>query len=74
MVETEISVHEKLRPSSELEARSHPHLQADSPIAVKDLRLRNKEEKVGLAYSLWAEGVVCTVPDKKQSPSKKQKT
>lgn len=50
-------------------------LQADKPIAVKDLRLRSKEEKVALAYSLWAEGIVCTVADKKHHPlHKKRKT
>ena len=49
-------------------------LQADDAIPVRDLRLRSKEEKVGLAYSLWAEGMVCTDGTETASKSKKQKS
>ena len=48
-------------------------LQAETPISVRDLRLRSKEEKVGLTYSLWAEGMVCTDVPETASKSKKQK-
>ena len=49
-------------------------LQADDPIPVRDLRLRSKEEKVGLACSLWAEGMICTDVTETASKSKKQKS
>ena len=48
-------------------------LLTDKPVAVKDLKLDDKEERVGLAYSLWAEGFVSTVASKPLT-SKKQKT
>ena len=48
-------------------------LQADKPIAVNGLPLRDKEERVGLAHSLWAEGIVCTVAEKSHSSARKNK-
>lgn len=47
-------------------------LEAEEPIAVKDIKLRNKEEKVGLAYSLWEERIICTATDKYSSRSPKK--
>ena len=35
-------------------------LEAEIPLAVKDIKLGSKEEKVGLAYSLWEEGLLTT--------------
>lgn len=43
-------------------------LSSEEPLAVKDLRLRTKDDKLGLTYSLWEEGLICTVP----SPAKKK--
>ncbi|CAL8464436.1 g3971 [Coccomyxa elongata] len=31
-------------------------------IKVSDINLPSKEDKVGLAFALWSEGVICTVP------------
>ena len=31
-------------------------------VPVRDIRLPSKEEKLGLAYTLWSEGVLSTVP------------
>ncbi|BDA49680.1 Ribosomal oxygenase 2 [Coccomyxa sp. Obi] len=36
---------------------------ADSKgIKVSDIKLPSKEDKLGLAFALWSEGVICTVP------------
>lgn len=48
-------------------------LLSDAPLGVRDIKLRNKEEKLGLAYSLWEEGLVCTVANA-QSNGKKHKS
>ena len=44
-------------------------LTAREPLAVKQIRLGSKEEKVGLAYSLWEEGILTTVVD---SPARRK--
>lgn len=31
-------------------------------IKVSDINLPSKEDKLGLAFALWSEGVICTVP------------
>ena len=33
----------------------------DKGIKVSDVNLPSKEEKLGLAFALWSEGVICTV-------------
>ena len=52
-------------------------LLTDTPVSVKDLPLKNKDEKLDLVYSLWVEGMVCTLDTgkkKNQSAPKKHKT
>lgn len=36
--------------------------EAGKGIKVSDLHLASKEEKLGLAFALWSEGVICSVP------------
>lgn len=31
-------------------------------IKVSDINLPSKEDRLGLAFALWSEGVICTVP------------
>ena len=60
-------------PASYAEALAQILIQ-DRPVAVKDIPLKDKEERLGLAYSLWAEGFVTTAVASKPQPSlKKQK-
>ena len=48
-------------------------LEAETPVAVKEIKLGSKEEKVGLAYSLWDEGLLSTEPTGAPASSKKAK-
>lgn len=60
-------------PASYAEALAQILIQ-DQPVAVKDIKLKDKEEQLGLAYSLWAEGFVTTaIASAPQPSSKKQK-
>lgn len=47
-------------------------LLSDRPVPVREVKVSNKEEKMGLAYSLWAEGYVTTASIE-HSSAKKQK-
>lgn len=60
-------------PASYTEALAQILIQ-DQPVAVADIQLKVKEERLGLAYSLWAEGFVTTaVASGPSSSSKKQR-
>lgn len=48
-------------------------LEAEDPIPVRDIKLSSKEEKVGLAYSLWDEGLISTDIQHKPKPVKRVK-
>ena len=45
----------------------------DSPVAVTDIQLDDKDERLGLAYSLWAENYVTTTAASAAKPSAKKR-
>lgn len=48
-------------------------LEAEEALPVKDIKLGSKEEKVGLAYSLWDEGLLTCSPKHPLHPTKRIK-
>lgn len=48
-------------------------LMSEKPVAVKDIKIEDKEERAALAYSLWCEGFVRTIEAASQPKTKTQK-